>query len=336
MKLRNFDQVISPLLIAEIGNNHEGKFHVAKKIIKLAKLAGADAVKFQTFKVENFVNLNDKFRYSRYKKFQLSQKEFQNLQKYTHSLGMLFISTPLDLESAKFLKDIVDVIKISSGDNNWEELIQFCSKMKKPLIISTGLLNNEGIKKLVLLLKKNFKKSFKSKVALLHCVSDYPPSNKDINLKFLEELRLITSNFGYSDHTIGVNACKIAICNGSKIIEKHFTIDKNYSDFRDHKISANQKELKEISDFIKDFEELKGKKKKLISNSEKKNLKNFRRSIVLKKNILKGRKLTEGCLVYLRPEVGISVNDKKKILGLKIKKDLPKGHILKFKDLSVN
>ena len=173
MKLKNFNQLISPLLIAEIGNNHEGNFHVAKKIIKLAKLAGADAVKFQTYKVENYVNINDKPRFKRYKKFQLSQKEFQNLQKFTHSLGMLFISTPLDLESAKFLKDIVDVIKISSGDNSWEELIQFCSTIQKPLIISTGLLNNKSLKKLVLLLKKNFKNKFKSKVALLHCVSDY-------------------------------------------------------------------------------------------------------------------------------------------------------------------
>ena len=336
MKLKNFDQLISPLLIAEIGNNHEGNFHVAKKIIKLAKLAGADAVKFQTYKVENFVNINDKPRFKRYKKFQLSQKEFQNLQKFTHSLGMLFISTPFDLESAKFLKDIVDVIKISSGDNNWEELIQFCSTIQKPLIISTGLLNNKSLKKLVLLLKKNFKNKFKSKVALLHCVSDYPPANKDVNLNFLKELKLITPNFGYSDHTIGVNACKIAICNGSKIIEKHFTIDKNYSDFRDHKISANQKELKDIIDFIKDYRELIGTKKKIISNTEKKNLKNFRRSIVLKKSLLKGTKLTEDCLTYLRPESGINVNEKKKILGLKIKKNLARGHILKFKDLSVN
>jgi N,N'-diacetyllegionaminate synthase len=336
MSFKNFNQIQKSLLIAEIGNNHEGDLGVAKKMIVLAKKAGADAVKFQTFKLEQFVSIHDKKKFLRYKEAELSFGDFEKLKKYSKSMGLLFISTPLDLESANFLTGIVDVFKISSGDNNWMDLIKIAEKSKKPVIISLGLLDMKKFTTLLSQIKKIFKGSFKNKVALLHCVSDYPPKKNDLNLNFIKNLKKYCKHYGYSDHAIGINASKIAVCFDAKIIEKHFTIDKKFSNFRDHSLSADFYDLKKIREFIDDFYLMKGSGIKKISQSEKKNLQNFRRSIALREDLSLNSIVVKNDISFLRPGFGISPNQKNKVLGMQLNRHLKKHEVLKFSHFKKN
>ena len=141
----NFKKSSKPLLIAEIGNNHEGSFNRAKKLIDAAKIAGADAVKFQTLSSKKFFHFSEVEKIKKYKKFELTKKQFKKLSFHAKKNNMLFLSTPFDLESADFLRDIVDIIKISSGDNTFLPLIDRCLAFNKPIIISTGLLKENEI-----------------------------------------------------------------------------------------------------------------------------------------------------------------------------------------------
>ena len=176
-----------PFIIAEIGNNHEGSFKLAKKLIIEAAKTGVDAVKFQTFQTENYVNSKDKKRFNRLKKFELTQKQFLELAIFARKKKLIFISTPFDIQSATNLNKIVDCFKISSGDNNYYELIDKVLSFKKPTIISTGLLNKLEISALMKHIKK--KKFPLRKVFFLHCVSDYPVKDNEANLLSIKYLK---------------------------------------------------------------------------------------------------------------------------------------------------
>ena len=246
----NLNKLKKTFIIAEIGNNHEGSFNVACKLIKEAKKAGVDAVKFQTFETKNYVNKNDFERFKRLKKFQLTKEEFYKLSLLAKNNNLKFISTPFDINSAIFLNKIIDYFKISSGDNNYYQLIEKVLKFKKNTIISTGLLNFKGTINLYKFIKKL--KFDNSKIAFLHCVSSYPTEDKEANLL---SISLLKKNFpftiGYSDHTLGIHAAIAATVIGAKIIEKHFTLDNNYSKFRDHQLSLNPVNMKHLVDSIR-------------------------------------------------------------------------------------
>ena len=156
------------MIVAEIGNNHEGSFKQAKKLIQKAAQSGVDAVKFQTFKTEEFINDTDQKKYNRYKKFELTKEEFYKLSKFAKSKKLFFISTPLDIDSAIFLNKCVDYFKISSGDNNFFQLIEKVLSFKKPVIISTGLLNYSGVKDILRFTKKKI--SYEKVIFVTLCV----------------------------------------------------------------------------------------------------------------------------------------------------------------------
>lgn len=334
MKIKEFN-LKKTFIIAEIGNNHEGNYQLAKKMIKLASKAGADAVKFQTYKTSFFINKNEKKRFKKLKKFELSYSQFKSLKKIANKFGLFFISTPFDLESANFLSKNSDIIKIASSDNNFFKLIEVVLKSKKPVILSTGLTNIDEIKSIVLLAKKILKSRFNKNFALLHCVSAYPVEPKYANLnsiKFLKEK--FKCIIGYSDHTIGNEASLVAISMGAKIIEKHFTIDKKYSSFRDHQLSADFIDLKNIVESSRKIELMMGKENKILQKNEFKNIKEFRRSIVSNKNLKKGEKLLEQDIKYLRPANGLAPNQVKKIINKVLKKDLKSDQVIKMSDIS--
>ena len=256
-------------IVAEIGNNHEGSFANAKKLIYAAKKTGVDAVKFQTFKTENYVNRKEKKRFKKLKKFELTGNEFFKLYEIAKKNKLKFISTPFDIESANFLGSFVDFFKISSGDNNFYQLIETVLSYKKPTIISTGLLNYKEIKNLVKFVKEQ--KFPLKKLTLLHCVSAYPASDFEANLKSIEFLKKkLPVKIGYSDHTLGTLASVIATSYGAKVIEKHFTLDKKFSNFRDHEISADKNEMKKLVVDVNRAYSMLGKFNKEISKSEKK------------------------------------------------------------------
>ena len=232
---------------------------------------------------------------------------------------MKFISTPLDLQSSVFLSKIVDYFKISSGDNNFNLLIENVLKFRKKTIISTGILKFNEIKKLTTFIKsKNFPLN---KLTLMHCISEYPAELKNLNLlsiKFLKEKLKV--NIGYSDHSKGILAPIIAYNLGANIIEKHFTLDNNFSNFRDHSLSLNPKNMRKLVNSLKDNYISLGKLKKEPTLNELKNRKLMRRSVYAKKDILKNDIITTNNIKFVRPEIRSNLKDIKKFLGKKSKK----------------
>lgn len=328
----NFLKKNDPFIIAEIGNNHEGSFRLAKKLIIEAAKTGVDAVKFQTFQTENYVNSQDKKRFNRLKKFELTKKQFSKLAILAKKKKLIFISTPFDLQSAVNLNKIVDCFKISSGDNNYFELIDKVLSFKKPTIISTGLLSKPEIFNLFKHIKK--KKFPLKKLYFLHCVSDYPVKNNEANLLSIKYLKnFIGENIGYSDHTLGTEAAIVATAYGAKIIEKHFTIDKNYSNFRDHKLSADTSEMTNLVYSVRKVRQMMGKMNKLISKSEQKNYSSMRRSLYFKNKIVKGSKILKSDLKIIRPFVKLAPNQINKVLNKKIKITQNVNQLVKLKNI---
>ncbi len=316
-------------IVAEIGNNHEGKFETALNLIDQACIAGADAVKFQTFKAENFISSSEKQRFNKLKSFQLSYEEFEKIANYAKKKKIIFFSTPLDIESAFFLNKIQKLFKIASGDNNFYELIKVVSSFKKFTIISSGLANLKTLKKITDFVPEN-------RLAFLHCVSSYPVDKEEINLLEIQKLKneFPKIPIGYSDHSKDYLIPIYAVILGAQIIEKHFTLDKKFSNFRDHSLSADPKEMRLIVNRIRELEIILGKKKIYIKKSEQKNIQDLRRSFAVSEDLPKNHILKKNNLIFLRPGCGLT--KKKLIIGKKLSKNLKSGMIIKSKHLKNN
>ena len=320
------------LIIAEIGNNHEGSFLNAKKMILLAAQAKVDAVKFQTFIPELYSHKDNKKRIKILNKFRLSDKTFIKLKKIAKKNKLLFISTPFDLKSADFLIKHCDIIKISSGDNNFFPLIEKCILSKKKVIISLGLLNFKNKNLLIRNIKKKYgAKYVERNLAFLHCVTSYPVRYSNANLlsilKLKEKNKSIT--IGYSDHTIGIEASLTATVLGAKIIEKHFTFNKNFSSFRDHKLSADFNELKALSLGIRRIEQMTNKFQKDLSKDEFEMIKFNRRQPFASNKINKGDILSLENMNFLRPSKPSISIDPNFFLKKRIKKKINKDMLIK-------
>ncbi len=322
MKIQKFNLKRKIFIIAEAGNNHEGNFNRAKKLITLAAKAGADAIKFQTFKTENYINRADIKRFKQLKKFELSYMQFKSLKKLARKKKLKFMSTPLDIKSAEFLIKNADLIKIASCDNNFFPLIEKVLKSKKPMIISTGMMNISQIKSLTNFIYKIIgKKLAEKRVSLLHCVTSYPVNDKFANLKSIEYLiKNSKLTIGYSDHTMGNEACIAAAAMGAKIIEKHITLNKKFSSFRDHALSADYTDFKNLIISIRKVEKQLGEFSKEVQKPEKKLIKLVKRSAYVNKDIAKGQKTSLENINFLRPALTSDFFNLKKILGIKLKK----------------
>ena len=324
MKIQTFNTSKKIFLIAEIGNNHEGSFSLAKKLILLAKKNGADAVKFQYIKPEKLVHPNTEAkRIKTLKLFCLSLDQFKKLRQYSIKIGIIFLSSVFDIDEIKLFSKILPAFKVASGDNDNIHYIKKLIEYKKPILISMGMKSAQEIKELISELKKNKLIDLK-KLCLMHCVSNYPLENKDVNMLKINELKKFACEVGYSDHTIGIDACLVAASLGARVIEKHFTISHNYSRFRDHLLSATPKELKILSTKLEIYNEILGSNTKNITKSEEKNIKGNRRGVYLKSNLKKNHKLKFSDLIFLRPQGKLSLSDINKILGKRLKKDLNK------------
>ena len=315
-------------LIAEAGNNHEGSFQVAKKLILEAKKSGADAIKFQTFIPELFVSSREKKRFNILNKFKLSFEQFRKLAEYAKLKNIIFFSTPLDQRSAFFLNRIQKIFKIASSDSNFSLLLKQISGFNKDIILSTGMTDINTIKvskKSIFNYWKKNKKKKKNKLCLMHCVSSYPVPYNEANLNAIKTL---SKNFkdcviGYSDHTIGNQAALGAVALGAKVVEKHFTLSKNFSKFRDHKLSATPKEFRELANDIRKLESMLGDgQKNTIQNSEKKSSNYMRRGAVASKIINKDKKIQLSDIKWIRIKGGLKINYLNKIINKKAKKKI--------------
>jgi sialic acid synthase SpsE len=335
MKFHHFDLAKRVLVVAEIGNNHEGNFDVAVRMLEQAAAAGADAVKFQTFVAEQFVSPADPERLKRMRGFQLSFEQFGKLADRARELGVVFFSTPLDIESARFLDGIQPIFKIASGDNNYHELIRVVAGFGKPTIISTGFSDMPLLEQVHGNVRATWRGRADPGLALMHCVSCYPVSPAQANLAAIGTLarRFPDCAIGYSDHTIGIDAAVYAVAAGARIIEKHFTLDKNYSSFRDHQLSADPEDLRRLVARIRDVEELFGDGARQPQQCELAHITAVRRSLATARDLPAGTALAASDVICVRPGTGFVPGSEPQIIGKRTTRALPAGTVLQAADL---
>lgn len=318
-------------VIAEAGVNHNGDISTAKKLIDAACDAGADAVKFQTFKAENLVcktaekaeyqletTDSTETQYDMLKKLELTRQMHEELMQYCNEKKIMFLSTPFDRESIRLLSDLgIKIFKIPSGEITNLPYLKEIARQQKRIILSTGMSNMDEVKAAVAVLRENGAKD----ITLLHCNTQYPTPMTDVNLlamvKMRDELGLPV---GYSDHTQGIEIPIAAAALGAAVIEKHFTLDRNMEG-PDHKASLEPKELKQMVEGIRNVESALGNGIKQMSESEKSNIDIVRKSIVAAVKIEKGEKFTETNLTTKRPGTGINPMRWDEIIGTTADRD---------------
>jgi N,N'-diacetyllegionaminate synthase len=304
------------IIIAEAGDNHNGSEELAYKLIDAASEAGADFVKFQTFKSEavisRFAQMADyqkintgvtESQLDMVKKLELPFEAFVRLKKYAQKLRIGFLSTPFDFFSLEFLDSLeLETIKVSSGDITNMPFLERLGRMGKKVILSTGMSDIEEVALALDILKRNGS----GPVTLLHCNTEYPTPYEDVNLRAMVTLRdRFHVPVGYSDHTLGTEVPVAAVALGAAVVEKHFTLDRNM-DGPDHKASLEPEELAQMVRSIRNIEKAMGSGIKKPSMSESKNISIARKSIVAACPIRKGEMLTEQNLSVKRPGNGIS------------------------------
>lgn len=327
-------------IIAEAGVNHNGSIEIAKKLVDAAVAAGADAVKFQTFKAEKLVCKNvqkaeyqmettDKAesQFDMLKKLELTVDMHKQLISYCNQKGIMFLSTPFDIDSLEFLVQCgVDIIKIPSGEITNYPYLRAVGRTGKKVIISSGMSTLDEVRDAVKVLKDNGSKE----IIVLHCNTEYPTPYADVNLKAMLTLRdELKIDVGYSDHTKGIEVPIAAAALGAMVIEKHFTLDKEMEG-PDHKASLEPNELQEMVKAIRNIEIALGNGKKSPSESEKKNVGIVRKSIVARCNIIKGEKFTENNLTTKRPGAGISPMAWNDIIGKKAERDFKEDELIEL------
>ena len=291
MKILNkkIDDNEKTFLIAEIGINHNGSMENALKMIDQAEQAGFDSVKFQTIVPELLMQkntplvkyqkkTNSKNMFELIKKYNFSMEDFVKLKKHCDKKKIIFLSTPFDNESAIFLNKIkTAAFKISSTDNDNFLLLKQIKKFNKPIILSTGMMDHKDLKRTL-----NFLKMRKNKLAILHCISEYPTPIKRAQINTIIQLKKFKYNVGFSDHTNG-NVCAIsAISLGANIIEKHITLDKNMEG-PDHSSSLECKDLKKFVSDIRELEIMLKVKKRFLTKLENETKKLAKSSLLQKK-----------------------------------------------------
>jgi len=328
-----------PFIICELGINHGGSLELAKKMVDLAYISGADAIKNQRHILDKEMipdakkikpaNANTSI-YEVIKKTLMSFEDEIKLKKYVEKKKLTYLSTPFSLEAAKQLNKInIKAFKIGSGECNNIPLIRKIASFKKPIILSTGMNDIKSIKKSVNVLKKE-----KANFALLHCVSEYPANVKRLNLDFINVLKKEFPNIiiGYSDHAKGIIPAISAMSKGALIIEKHFTDTKKRLG-PDIICSMDPKELKFLTDSAKQIFYSNGNKR-IISSIEKKTAKFAFSSVVSIKDIMLGEVFSEKNIWVKRPGTGyFKANQFDKILGKKAKRFILKDNFIKKIDV---
>ncbi|MDD4956007.1 MAG: N-acetylneuraminate synthase, partial [Candidatus Omnitrophica bacterium] len=305
-------------IIAEAGVNHNGSLKLAKRMVDAAKASGADAIKFQSFKAENLaVRFAAKANYQRkttgkkenqfdmLKKLELSAAGCKTLFSYCKKKNIMFLSSPFDNESIDLLNNLgLKIFKVPSGEITNLPYLRKIGKLKKKVILSTGMSDLKEIKQALSVLVRSGTR--KKNITILHCNTEYPAPLKDVNLNAMNTIKdAFKVNVGYSDHTLGTEVSIAAAALGATVLEKHFTLDKNMAG-PDHKASLTVPELKNMINAVRNVEKALGSNIKKASPSERRNIPAARKSIVADKGIQKGEKLSEKNLAVKRPGTGIS------------------------------
>ena len=342
-----------PFLIGEIGVNF---YDIAKKenitpmdaaklMIKEAKNAGIDAVKFQTYKAEKIASKNSPAywdldeepttsQFELFKKFDtFGPEEYRELAEYCREVGIMFLSTPFDFEAIDFLDDLMDVYKISSSDLTNIPFIKAIALKNKPIILSTGASTLKEIKEAV----NAIEEVSNVDIGLMHCVLSYPTKDEDANLLMIKDIKEQFEGYdiGYSDHTKPDDKMLIlttAYLYGANIIEKHFTLDKTLTG-NDHYHAMDVEDVKTFNENIELINKIKGKKVKQPLVCESLSRKEARRSIVASKDIKKGEEITRDNITFKRPGTGISPSKVDEIIGMNANEDITEDTLLTYEML---
>ena len=330
MKIGPVDLTREVLVVAEIGNNHEGDLGRAEEMIRRAAEAGAQAVKFQTIDPARLVAADQTARLQQLQRFALTPDDHRHLAAIAADAGVLFLSTPFSLEAVAMLEPLVPAFKIASGDNDFAPLLAQTARTGKPLLISTGMSRPEDIAQAVTRVRTAWATAeFRDPgLVLLHCVSAYPTPPSAANLRAILALPTYGAVAGYSDHTLGIEAAVLSVALGARVIEKHFTLSKTQSDFRDHQLSAEPSELAELVERVREAETLLGDGIKRIHEEEAPVAAAARRSICAARDLTPGQTVAPQDLTWLRPAGGLSPGSEADLLGRSVRRPVPAGTAL--------
>jgi N,N'-diacetyllegionaminate synthase len=328
-------------VMAEIGINHNGNVNQAIKMIDEAAESGADAVKFQSFRVDKLL-IPSQNRYAQQmgsmesayqmlRRCELSWEDQEKLKKHAEEKKVLFLSTPFDEETVDFLDSLgVPAFKIASSDITHIPLLRHIAKKGKPIFMSTGMSFLSEVGDALQVLRSSGAKE----ILLMHCVSAYPTPPQNMNLRALETLQ---SHFelpvGLSDHSEGILLPLIAVALGSVVIEKHFTLDKNASG-ADHKCSMDPEDLRQLVKTLRDVEASLGDGRKRPSDIEEEGRLLGRRSIVAAVDIRAHETIAPWMLTCKRPGSGLEPRYKEQIIGMAARRNISKNTILQWEDLA--
>lgn len=331
---------MSVFIIAEAGVNHNGSISLAKKLIDAAACAGANAVKFQTFKTENLVCKNahkasyqkettkeSESQFEMLKKLELDDKTHKELMAYCHERNIIFLSTPFDMQSIDLLNELgLEIFKIPSGEITNLPYLRKIGTLNKKVILSTGMSTLSEVQEALSILIKAG--TPKDNITILHANTQYPTPMSDVNLNAMITMKnSLNIEVGYSDHTLGIEVDIAAVAMGACVIEKHFTLDKKMEG-PDHKASLNPIELIQMVKAIRNIEQALGKSEKTPTPSERENIQIARKSIVAQADIKVGDILTVENISVKRPGHGISPMKWDDILGTKAIKNYKKDDLL--------
>lgn len=332
------------IIIAEAGVNHNGEIELAKSLIEEAKLAGADYIKFQTFKTELSISPNalkaeyqkanttkDESQYEMVKKLEFSFDQFKFLKKYCDRIGIGFLSTAFDLPSLKLIDTLQSFHKIPSGEITNYPYLKSMASIGKPVLLSTGMSNMDEINDALLILTEGIESKH---ITILHCNTEYPTPMEDVNLLAMISLKSkFNMKVGYSDHTVGIEVPIAAAAIGACVIEKHFTLSRSLPG-PDHSSSLEPHELRQMIKSIRNIDvAISGDGVKKPSKSESKNILVARKSIFSSKKLLKDTVLKESDLLTLRPGDGISPMRWNDVVGRSLKRDIKAYEKLNWKDI---
>ncbi|MEK7144837.1 MAG: N-acetylneuraminate synthase [Patescibacteria group bacterium] len=320
-------------IIAEAGVNHNGSIALAKKLVDVAKEAGADAVKFQNFTAEEVTTADagmaeyqkrntgkSESQIEMIRKFELPASAFKEISAYCKKRGIMFLSAPHGgFASVDVLKNLnVPAYKFGSADLNNLPVLAYTARFKKPLIISTGMADMRSIAEAV----QTIRKAGNDKIVIFHCTTDYPTRLEDVNMRAMQTIRdTFNVVVGYSDHTVGDEASIIAVALGANVLEKHLTLDNSMTG-PDHKASANPEDFRNYVQAIRDAEMMLGSSKKMIVKAARQYMPLVLKSVVARGHIKRGERLTRENLAIKRPAGGLPPKFYFDMLGKRATKDL--------------
>jgi N,N'-diacetyllegionaminate synthase len=311
-------------IIAEAGINHDGKLGQALELVGRAKEAGADAVKFQTFKADNLCSRRSK-SYELFKNLELRKSDWAKIAEKARNSGIMFFSSPFDEESVELLDDLgVPAFKVASGDLTHLPLLKYIARKNKPIILSTGMSRLSEVDEALNTIYGEENRD----VVLLHCVVNYPTNARDANLKVIKTLEQVFAlPAGFSDHSLGTLLSVAAVCLGARVIEKHFTLDRGLPG-PDHKLSLDPAEFATMVSDIRAVEQAFGDGVKVPRESELEAIRSARRSITAMMDIPAGTIITPYMLKISRPGTGIEPKFLDLVIGKKAKAQIQEDEAL--------